>query len=149
MAQPPGLTTRATPGYACASISTKGAISPMTLIETAIERNPARAIEVCRRIAMINDFMNTIKNDAIEKYVPVSMPASVGSLGFDTPIWVGLGTGAAAGNWANCPIEQLRKFRSWLGSGSANGLAGILLGPRPFSGFKEFRARIWRECLLS
>jgi hypothetical protein len=80
-----------------APISTQGAISPMTLIETSIEKNPARAIEVCRRIAMIHDFIDTIKKDAVERYVPVSMPASVGSLGFDTPIWVGLGI---VGLWA-------------------------------------------------
>ena len=69
----------------------------MTLIETAIEKNPARAIEVCQRIAMIHNFIDTIKKDAVEKYVPVSMPASIGSLGFDAPIWVGLGI---VGLWA-------------------------------------------------
>src|SRR5216684_578140 len=69
----------------------------MTLIETAIEKNPARAIEVCHRISMIHDFIDTIKKDAVEKYVPVSMPASVGSLGFDAPLWVGLGI---VGLWA-------------------------------------------------
>ncbi len=69
----------------------------MTLIETAIEKNPARAIEVCHRISMIHDFIDTIRKNAIEKYVPVSMPASVGSLGFDAPIWVGLGI---VGLWA-------------------------------------------------
>jgi hypothetical protein len=37
------------------------------------------------------DFIDTVKKDAVEKFVPVSMPPSVGSLGFDTPLWVGLG----------------------------------------------------------
>ncbi len=46
---------------------------------------------------MIHDFIDTIRKNAIEKYVPVSMPASVGSLGFDAPIWVGLGI---VGLWA-------------------------------------------------
>jgi hypothetical protein len=69
----------------------------MTLVETAIEENPARAIDVCHRVAMIHDFIDTIKKDAVEKYVPVSMPASVGSLGFDAPLWVGLGI---VGLWA-------------------------------------------------
>ena len=62
-----------------------------------VEENPARAINVCHRIAMIHDFIDTIKKDAIEKYVPVSMPPSVGSLGFDPPLWVGLGM---VGLWA-------------------------------------------------
>jgi hypothetical protein len=56
-----------------------------------VEENPARAIDVCQRIAMMREFIETIQKDAVEKYVPVSMPPSVGSLGFDIPLWVGLG----------------------------------------------------------
>jgi hypothetical protein len=64
----------------------------------------ARAIDVCRRIEMMCDFYDTTNKDVVEKFVPVSMPASVGSLGFDIPLWVGLGT---VGLWA--PLTGSRK----------------------------------------
>jgi hypothetical protein len=48
------------------------------------------------RIEYLCDFIDTIKDDALAR-VPVTMPRDVGSLGFDTPLWVGLGT---VGLWA-------------------------------------------------
>jgi hypothetical protein len=61
------------------------------------DMNPARAFDVARRIPMMCDFIETIKPDAIKNHVPVCMPADVGSLGFDTPLWGGLGI---VGLWA-------------------------------------------------
>jgi hypothetical protein len=48
------------------------------------------------RIEYLCDFIDAIKDDALAR-VPVTMPPDVGSLGFDTPLWVGLGT---VGLWA-------------------------------------------------
>jgi len=48
------------------------------------------------RIEYLCDFINSVKDQA-EALVPVTMPRHVGSLGFDTPLWVGLGT---VGLWA-------------------------------------------------
>jgi hypothetical protein len=95
--RPSTLTTPAAPGYAPSPHFNSRGHSPMTLDETAIKESPARAIDVCQRIGMMHDFIETIQKDAAEKYVPVSMPPSVGSLGFDTPLWVGLGI---VGLWA-------------------------------------------------
>jgi hypothetical protein len=63
------------------------------------DTNPARALEVVRRIEMLCDFIEhpAISNTAVAQAVPVSMPQLVGSLGFDIPLWVGLGT---VGLWA-------------------------------------------------
>jgi hypothetical protein len=83
--------------YSRAPFSLQKAILPMALDETAIKESTARAIEISQRIAMIHSFIETIKPDAINNHVPVCMPADVGSLGFDTHIWVGLGI---VGLWA-------------------------------------------------
>jgi hypothetical protein len=48
------------------------------------------------RIEYLCDFINSVKDRAVE-LVPVTMPRDIGSLGFDTPLWVGLGT---VGLWA-------------------------------------------------
>ena len=48
------------------------------------------------RIEYLCDFIDTAKDHAVA-LVPVTMPRHVGSLGFDTPLWVGLGT---VGLWA-------------------------------------------------
>jgi hypothetical protein len=62
------------------------------------DTNPARAIELVKRIAMMCDFLeNPIIMQAIENGVPVTMPRLPGALGFDIPLWVGLGT---VGLWA-------------------------------------------------
>jgi hypothetical protein len=62
------------------------------------DRNPARAIDVVRRVAMMRDFFENqeIKN-AVERAVPVCMPRLPGALGFDMSLWVGLAT---VGLWA-------------------------------------------------
>jgi hypothetical protein len=66
-----------------------------------IDRNPARqrALNVIKRIEMMCDFIENpaISKTAIAEAVPVSMPPRVGSLGFDIPLWVGLGM---VGFWA-------------------------------------------------
>jgi hypothetical protein len=48
------------------------------------------------RIEYLCDFINSVEEQAVER-VPVTMPSHVGSLGFDIPLWVGLGT---VGLWA-------------------------------------------------
>jgi hypothetical protein len=48
------------------------------------------------RIEYLCDFIDSVKGFALAR-VPVSMPPDVGSLGFDTPLWVGLGM---VGLWA-------------------------------------------------
>jgi hypothetical protein len=53
--------------------------------------NPAQAINIAQRIEQLCDF---IEYSAVQKAlqeVPVSMPHSFGSLGFDAALWVGLG----------------------------------------------------------
>jgi hypothetical protein len=56
------------------------------------DTNPARAIDIVKRIAMMSDFLeNPIITQAIENGVPVTMPRAPGALGFDIPLWVGLG----------------------------------------------------------
>ncbi|HUZ91801.1 MAG TPA: hypothetical protein VMU78_07875 [Methylocella sp.] len=62
------------------------------------DTNPARALNVVRRIEAMCDFLEhpTITT-AIEQHVPGSMPRAPGALGFDIPLWVGLGT---VGLWA-------------------------------------------------
>jgi hypothetical protein len=59
----------------------------------AIKQHPARAIQVCHHITMMCDFIeNPTIQKAINDAIPVCMPPLVGSLGFDVPLWVGLGT---------------------------------------------------------
>jgi hypothetical protein len=62
------------------------------------DTNPARAIGVVKRVAMMGDFIEhaAIKT-AVEEAVPITMPREVGALGFDIPLWVGLGM---VGLWA-------------------------------------------------
>jgi hypothetical protein len=62
------------------------------------DTSTARALYIVKRVVMMCDFFDTpaIKN-AIEQNVPVSMPREPGALGFDIPLWVGLGT---VGLWA-------------------------------------------------
>jgi hypothetical protein len=44
------------------------------------------------RIKSLCDFLDgPVMKGAVDNSVPVSMPRDVGSLGFDTPLWVGLG----------------------------------------------------------
>jgi len=56
------------------------------------DTNPARALDVARRVEMMCDFIEHtgIKN-AVEQHVPVPMRRAPGALGFDIPLWVGLG----------------------------------------------------------
>lgn len=62
------------------------------------DRNPALALDVVRRVEMMCDFIeNPAIRTAVEQAVPVSMPRAPGALGFDIPLWVGLGT---VGLWA-------------------------------------------------
>jgi hypothetical protein len=62
------------------------------------DRSPARALTVVKHIEAVCDFIEhaSIKN-AVEQAVPVSMPRLPGAMGFDIPLWVGLGT---VGLWA-------------------------------------------------
>jgi hypothetical protein len=46
---------------------------------------------------MCNFLEHPVITTAIEQHVPVSMPRAPGALGFDIPLWVGLGT---VGLWA-------------------------------------------------
>jgi hypothetical protein len=48
------------------------------------------------RIEYLCDFIDSVKDMALAQ-VPVCMPHDIGSLGFDTPLWVGLGM---VGLWA-------------------------------------------------
>jgi len=62
------------------------------------DRNPARALDVVGRVEMMCDFFeNPAIRTAVEQAVPVTMPRAPGALGFDIPLWVGLGT---VGLWA-------------------------------------------------
>jgi len=62
------------------------------------DRNPGRALDVVRRIEVMCDFVESEGvREAVNKYVPVTMPFDPGSLGFDIPLWVGLGI---VGLWA-------------------------------------------------
>jgi hypothetical protein len=60
------------------------------------DKSPAR--NVVQRIAMMCEFMGhpAIKT-AVEQAVPVTVPPAPGALGFDIPLWVGLGM---VGLWA-------------------------------------------------
>jgi hypothetical protein len=63
-----------------------------------VDTNPARALSVVTRIEAMCDFLeNPAIITAIEGVVPVTMPRAPGALGFDIPLWVGLGT---VGLWA-------------------------------------------------
>src|SRR5436190_17998553 len=56
------------------------------------DTNPARAFSVAKRVALMCDFIeHPAIRTAVEQAVPVSMPRDVGALGFDIPLWVGLG----------------------------------------------------------
>ena len=62
------------------------------------DRNPGRALDIVRRIEMMCDFReHPAIRRAAEAAVPVTMPRDVGALGFDVPLWVGLGI---VGLWA-------------------------------------------------
>ncbi len=58
--------------------------------------NPSTAIPFVNRIEYLCDFIDSVEEPA-KALVPVTMPQHVGSLGFDTPLWVGLGM---VGLWA-------------------------------------------------
>jgi hypothetical protein len=63
-----------------------------------IDRNPERALRVAEQVVKMCDFLgNPIISAAIDNGVPVSMPRAPGALGFNIPLWVGLGT---VGLWA-------------------------------------------------
>jgi hypothetical protein len=56
------------------------------------DTHPAQALDVIKRVEMMCDFLkNPIITQAIENGVPVTMPRLPGALGFDIPLWVGLG----------------------------------------------------------
>ena len=62
------------------------------------DRDPARALDVVRRVEMMCGFIeNPAVQTAVQQAVPVTMPFAPGALGFDIPLWVGLGT---VGLWA-------------------------------------------------
>jgi hypothetical protein len=62
------------------------------------DMNPGRALDVVRRVEMMCDFIeNPAVRSAVEQAVPVTMPRAPGALGFDIPLWVGLGI---VGLWA-------------------------------------------------
>jgi hypothetical protein len=57
------------------------------------DTNPAQAIDLVKRVEMLCDFLeHPIITQAIEDGIPVTMPRLPGALGFDIPLWVGLGT---------------------------------------------------------
>jgi hypothetical protein len=63
------------------------------------DTHPAQALDVIKRVEMMCDFLkNPIITQAIENGVPVTMPRLPGALGFDIPLWVGLGM---VGIWAS------------------------------------------------
>jgi hypothetical protein len=62
------------------------------------DTNPARALNVVQRMVMMCAFFDhTAIKTAVEQAVPVTMPRAPGALGFDIPLWVGLGM---VGLWA-------------------------------------------------
>jgi hypothetical protein len=62
------------------------------------DKSPSKALSLVTRIEMMCDFIeHPAIRTAVEQAVPVSMPREVGALGFDIPLWVGLGT---VGLWA-------------------------------------------------
>jgi hypothetical protein len=62
------------------------------------DKNPAQAITMIERIAMLCDFIeNQDVRKSIQALIPVTMPPEPGSLGFDIPQWAGLGS---VGVWA-------------------------------------------------
>ena len=63
-----------------------------------VDRNPSRALGIVRRIEMMADFrQHPVVRRAAEEAVPVTMPRDIGALGFDVPLWMGLGI---VGLWA-------------------------------------------------
>src|SRR6266581_99984 len=55
--------------------------------------NLSLALNQIDRIALLCDFLTHPEiQTAINRSVPVTMPHDIGSLGFDTHLWVGLGT---------------------------------------------------------
>jgi hypothetical protein len=94
-----------------------------------VDTNPARAIAIVTRIVMIRDF---IEHPGIKSVYdggqPVSMPPLPGTLGFDGPLWVGLGM---VGLWAALdgfaeraalPRTLLIRLRSGLADTRAQGV---------------------------
>jgi len=62
------------------------------------EMNRGPALNIVKRIEMMCDFIeNPAIQTAVVQAVPVTMPRSPGALGFDIPLWVGLGL---VGFWA-------------------------------------------------
>lgn len=62
------------------------------------DMNPGRALNVVNRVEMMCDFIeSSAVRTAVERAVPVTMPRAPGALGFDIPLWVGLGI---VGLWA-------------------------------------------------
>ena len=62
------------------------------------DRNPGRALNVVNRVDLLCDFIaHPAIRAAVQQAVPVTMPRAVGALGFEVPLWVGLGT---VGLWA-------------------------------------------------
>jgi hypothetical protein len=60
--------------------------------------NPAQALQQVRRIEQMCDFFeSSLIEDALDRSIPVTMPRAPGALGFDIPLWVGLGI---VGLWA-------------------------------------------------
>jgi hypothetical protein len=85
-----------------------------------IDTNPARALHVAEQVAKMCDFLeSSVIRTAIDNRVPVSMPRAPGALGFNIPLWVGLGT---VGLWAGLdafakraglPKTQCGSCKSW------------------------------------
>src|SRR5262245_47647451 len=54
--------------------------------------NPSKALDLVHRIEMVCNFTEgEPMRKAIADGVPISMPQDIGSLGFDVPLWCGLG----------------------------------------------------------
>src|SRR5260221_14646318 len=79
------------------------------------DENPAQALGMVRRVEQMGDFIEhpAIKA-AVERAVPVTMPPAPGALGFDIPLWVGLG---AVSLWA--ALDAFSE-RAGFGGGTCN-----------------------------
>jgi hypothetical protein len=74
------------------------------------DSNAGTAIVLTKRIEMLCDFMeNPAVIKCVEDAIPKSMPGLVGSLGFDIPLWVGLGL---VGLWAALDAFAERAIRN-------------------------------------
>lgn len=63
------------------------------------DSKPGRGLSVVDRISMLCDFIDhPVIRSAVQQGIPVTMPPAVGALGFDMPLWIGLGT---VGLWAS------------------------------------------------